>query len=171
MTLATLYARWRNSVVAIQISPEDVPNCRSYRWHVTDRTKTGKPYVRTRIGGKTQYLSRHITGCPAGFVVDHKNNDTLDNRRSNLRIASYSQNAQNRVAKSGLKGVSREPSGRYRARIEIAGKGVSLGTFDTAEDAARAYDAAAIARFGEFAATNYAAAARAAVVVESDIPF
>lgn len=74
----------------------------------------------------------------------------------NCRWATPSQNCANRRgwSKSGYKGISQRPSGRYAAVMRVAGKTVTIGTFDDAETAARAYDAAAKKRFGEFARTN-----------------
>lgn len=74
----------------------------------------------------------------------------------NCRWATPSQNCSNRRSwgKSGLKGVYPTPSGRFSVVIRAAGKAVSIGTFDDADMAARAYDAAASERFGEFACTN-----------------
>jgi hypothetical protein len=93
--------------------------------------------------------------------VDHKNGDGLDNRRANLRPASRSQNAQNqpkqnRATSSRFKGVhwnTREE--KWVARVGINGKRVYLGSFHSEEDAARAYDAAAQERFGEYAHLNF----------------
>lgn len=74
----------------------------------------------------------------------------------NCRWATRSQNSANRRgwSKLGLKGVTQRPSGRFAAVMHVAKKLVTLGTFDTAEEAARAYDKAALERFGEFALTN-----------------
>lgn len=74
----------------------------------------------------------------------------------NCRWASRSHNMANRRgwSKHGFKGVYPRPSGRFASVITVDGKTKTLGTFDTVEDAARAFDVAAIERFGEFAMTN-----------------
>lgn len=93
--------------------------------------------------------------------VDHINGNGLDNRRSNLRQATAFQNMANkrryRNNTSGFKGVTRNTgTGRpWRAAIKVYNKGHHLGYFDTPEDAARAYDAAAIQHFGEYARPNF----------------
>ncbi len=93
--------------------------------------------------------------------VDHINGNKLDNRRSNLRLANRSTNQANRGAsyhnKSGLKGVCHAPhtKDRWRAQITVRGHKMYLGTFTTPEEAARAYDQAAIQHFGEFARLNF----------------
>ena len=91
-------------------------------------------------------------------IVDHINQDPLDNRRQNLRLATRSQNAANLGPyannTSGYKGVDFN-RGKWRARITQDGVRYFLGTFDTAEDAARAYDQKALELFGEFASLNF----------------
>ena len=88
--------------------------------------------------------------------VDHIDGDGLNNRRSNLRACSHSENLRNHGAnannKSGFKGVSwREDRGKWRARIKVNRKEHSLGYYDTAEEAHMAYCRAAIEMHGEFA--------------------
>jgi hypothetical protein len=97
------------------------------------------------------------------LYVDHINGDGLDNRRSNLRYASPTQNSQNRRPssrnKSGFKGISPK-CGRWQAQLQLpGGRNVHIGTFDTPEEAARAYDTAARKHFGEFAWLNFPAEA------------
>ncbi len=118
--------------------------------------------------GKTTYMHRFLLGAPAGQEVDHRNGNGLDNQRANLRLASSSQNKQNRsrVKSSGFKGVYwHGQRQRWTARIgggplvESCGKLrrrlLHLGMFDDEKSAALAYDAAAIAAFGEFAKLNF----------------
>lgn len=92
-------------------------------------------------------------------LVDHINRNGLDNRRANLRPATPSQNQANRCVRrdshSAFKGVSWYPDrNRWRARITVDQKIRSLGYYTTAEEAARAYDAAALNAFGEYARLN-----------------
>lgn len=100
-------------------------------------------------------LHRELTNAPRGLVVDHINGDTLDNRRANLRVCEQRQNLWNgrphRDGSSRYRGVSRmRRSGTWRAQIQ----GKHLGFFRSEEDAARAYNVAAVQRFGEFARPN-----------------
>lgn len=99
-----------------------------------------------------------ITGWP---YIDHRNGDGLDNRRCNLREATHALNMRNkrmyRNNTSGFKGVMRN-SGKglpWAARIRLDNRRRRLGNYDTPEEAARAYDAAARELFGEFASLNF----------------
>lgn len=105
------------------------------------------------------YLHRALLNCPLGFEVDHRNHLTLDNRRSNLRLCTSSQNKHNmqigRANKSGYKGVSRTKQGKpWMASIRHDGKTVYLGTYEGILQAAEAYNQAAVRFFGEFAQLN-----------------
>lgn len=86
--------------------------------------------------------------------VDHWNLNGLDNTRGNLRLATHSQNQANRKVqknnKLGVKGVV-ENGNKYRARIDVNGKCIHLGLFDTLEQARNAYIEAAKKYHGEFA--------------------
>ena len=102
----------------------------------------------------------HNSPIPKGFTVDHINHDTLNNCLSNLRLATYSQQAQNRRLRSnnisGYRGVYfRKDSGRWRAQISVNGKQIHLGHFNDPIEAAHAYDSAARIHHGEFAQLNF----------------
>jgi hypothetical protein len=89
--------------------------------------------------------------------VDHINHNTLDNRKCNLRKCTNAQNGRNRVnaknSSSGFKGVTKQKN-KYRGRIQVDGKMISLGMYKNKESAAIAYNVAAIKYFGEFALLN-----------------
>ena len=120
----------------------------------------GRGYRRLRIDRKRYLAHRvawfYVTGKWPEKEIDHKNGDKLDNRWRNLREAEVCENRRNsRVHKdsvSGHKGVSlNSTSGKWRARIWVEGQEVSLGAFETPEQAAEAYASAAKRHFGEFA--------------------
>lgn len=90
-------------------------------------------------------------------LVDHANRNCTDNRIENLRCCSASKNAMNRGVISSYvkyKGIDFN-KGKYRARIKINGKSTHIGYFDSAEEAAMAYDIKALEIFGEFATLNF----------------
>ena len=151
------------------VDDEDYERLSVYRWHATRNSKSLKWYAARnaptsggRYGGKIR-MHREILNAPDGLDVDHKDGDGLNNQRSNLRLATNTQNQQNRsrnLRKSATpyKGVSYKPHGmkRYTARIYHNRKEITVGLFLTAEEAARAYDAKATELFGEFAKLNLA---------------
>lgn len=117
-------------------------------------------YAIRSTGGKPSQIRMHrqIMDAPPDIQVDHINGNRLDNRRSNLRLATSSQQKMNRrpTAASGYKGVRWHKQGKkWHARIKVDGKEVSLGLFDTAEDAARARDKASIVHHGPYARLNF----------------
>lgn len=100
-----------------------------------------------------------MTGDLPSLEVDHINRERLDNRFANLRLATSAQNKANRGPHprntSGMTGVSYVPSrGKFLAQISHNGKNHNLGRFDAAEDAIKAYRAAANRLHGDFQPTQ-----------------
>lgn len=97
----------------------------------------------------------YMTGEWPKGLIDHEDRNGLNNRWTNLREATVSQNKMNGKRYSsnscGFKGVSRRTDGRYRARIGVGGKRVHLGNFADPAEAYAAYVAAAPKYHGEFA--------------------
>lgn len=104
------------------------------------------------------FMHRVILDAPAGAEVDHKDGNGLNNRRSNLRLAtSRNQKCNVGIRKdntSGYKGVTRS-GGKWKAYIKHSGKVAHLGMASTPEAAARIYDAKARELYGEFAWFNF----------------
>lgn len=135
-----------------------------YRWFVQERQRPGRmpdgPYAiaHTYRNGKrvTVKMHRLLLDCP---LVDHKDHDGLNNRRGNLRDGTRGNVHNQRPSGRGssvYKGVTwNEADKRWRARISPNRVTVYLGSFINEEDAARAYDAAALRLFGEFACVNF----------------
>lgn len=148
------------------IDASDINTLREWEWRCRKtNTKARSAYVvRTgQIAGKSRIilLHREILQAPKGLTVDHRNGDGLNNRRHNLRLATQRQNVcsvqkppRNATA-SGYRGVYANEYGRFYASISICKRVRYLGSFDTPEDAAHAYDAAAVAYRGEFTFLNF----------------
>lgn len=111
----------------------------------------------TKRGGQT-YLHRFILRPPTDIQVDHINHDSLDNRRSNLRICTLAQNCMNSAKRGGssrYKGVYfYKKTSKWAARIKSFGKTIYLGYFTEEVDAARAYNRAAEILYKDFANPN-----------------
>lgn len=103
------------------------------------------------------HLHRLILGDRPGFMIDHKDGDGLNCRRSNLRHVTCAQNCANRSAAGG-KGVSATRHGTFKVTIQ----GRHMGTYRTRDDALRIYDLSALVYFGEYARLNFAGEALAA---------
>jgi hypothetical protein len=145
------------------VDAADYPVVAGRRWFARWNKKTGSFYAESNSGNRTRGVSAYIhreVACPGpGLWVDHINHDTLDNRRSNLRIVTNSQNQANQrpqVGKSSrFKGVSwRARTGRWEAYIKVSGKKLPLGYHRDEVSAALAYDKAATEAFGQYALTN-----------------
>lgn len=130
-----------------------------HKWFATEKVP-GRFYAAAaipRCAGSCQkqiLMHRLIMDAPKGLVVDHINNDPLDNRRCNLRVCSQGDNLHNRKlgknSTSGHKGVYLGKSKRWRALITINGRLVTLGTFTDYGAAVAAWLEAATKDRGEF---------------------
>ena len=119
----------------LDIVHERYPNT----WTVNN-TGINKRYVSGVMKGKVLWLSRYIMSAPSGMIVDHINRNTLDNRRSNLRIVTSFENGQNRSLqsnnKTGYRGVfHRKDTNKWIAYVYRDRKRHHLGSFDTPEEA------------------------------------
>ena len=137
---------------------EDLELVEKYTWHIN----RGYPETNLMINGKktTKRLHQLIIKVKEGEVVDHISGNTLDNRRINLRIATYQQNCansykQNRKTHSKFKGVTFSKwNNKWLARISFKGKTKQIGYFDNEIDAAISYNNHALKLFGQFAKLN-----------------
>lgn len=143
------------------IDDDDFELVNQYKWCYLGHGG-GYAVRRSEISKKPILLHRFILRLlpKDGIVVDHINGDPLDNRKCNLRVCNKSQNAANSKvpnnSSSGYKGVhwfKRDKN--WQSQIKYHQKRYHLGYFDSPEDAARAYDKAALQFFGEFARTNF----------------
>lgn len=145
------------------VDNEDYEKFNEFRYYIHHESKF---YYAVRMTsrklGKRKMMKLHkeIMGVTDSRIVDHISGNTLDNRKCNLRIASPAGNARNRkqVGKnntSGYKGVTWNKSvKKWQAQIKVNYKKINLGSFNNKEDAAKAYNEAAIKYHGEFARLN-----------------
>lgn len=139
---------------ATKVDDEDYMRFMPSKWHLSN----GYPSKHKKDGsGSKDYLHRLIMEPPQGMHVDHINGDKLDNRRCNLRIVTASQNHMNRRKSmwrnttSPLKGAQfHKYSGKWRSRIKVDGRQISLGYYETAMQAHNAYIEAAKKHYGEY---------------------
>jgi hypothetical protein len=153
------------------VDDDDFESLSQYKWcsHFNPLAPVGRQHrairrTKSRGGIPRQLILMHravMGACPTDPQVDHKNGNPLDNRKENLRFATSSQNHANRQIgannTSGYKGVSRCHGGRverFKAQVKVNGVAHFLGRFDTAIEAAKAYNEAAKRLFGEFAYLN-----------------
>jgi len=133
-----------------------------FKWHIQKKNYTFYAKTRTYFLGKPRNILMHrLLFMYSVKSVDHINGNGLDNRLSNLRLASSSQNASNRkyktTNKNGYRGVFSKTNGLagYSAQISHNNELRYLGFFKTAKEAAKAFDAAAVKLKGEFATLNF----------------
>jgi hypothetical protein len=173
------------AIIAALTPPEGAPDCaeiycgqghsvfldwqdfelvKKHNWCLTNNRGNATAYAQAwdshdKATRRRIVMHRLIMSPPDGMFVDHIDGDGLNNRRSNLRIVTKQQNAFNQTKHSGrsrFKGVSYEKSSNmWRATIRVDGVKKSLGRHAVEEDAAIAYDLAAIKWFGAHANLNF----------------
>jgi len=146
------------------VDDEDFEKLNRYKWHVLWNKDTKSFYaMRSIYNGKewkTTLMARIIMNASPDRQVDHINHDTLDNRKSNLRLVNYQQNQFNQMSHnknktSQYKGVSYDRTmHKWRTRICKDGVRYFLGRFKNEKKAAMAYNEAARRMFGEYAHIN-----------------
>jgi hypothetical protein len=141
------------------VDEEDYERLSEWKWHATT---SGNYAARSKWDSSIKnnrrvLMHREVLNYFGDLDVDHINMNPLDNRKENLRIIEHQKNCFNRPQLGGssrFKGVYKTKTGRWRAEITINYKRMNLGTYDTQEEAAKAYNVTAVSLVGEFAYLN-----------------
>lgn len=146
-----------NSTLIAVIDDEDYINIGGYNWQLNKHTRTY--FATSTICGKPTMLHYMIWPHKEGFEIDHRDGNGLNNQKSNFRYATHAQNNANKgltiANTSGYKGICFDRRrNKWQAKICINYKQMGLGNYATKEEAARAYNLAAIKYHGEFARLN-----------------
>lgn len=150
--------------LVVLVDDEDYDRLSVYNWSISGTNRIGYARRARKTGllqYKNQYMHREILGIEdPNIFIDHKDGNTLNNQKSNLRLCNQSQNLANqgkqRDNTSGYKGVSWHKNRKtWVGHVSHENKQVHVGVFDTAIEAAKAVDKKAIELFGEFAHLNF----------------
>lgn len=140
------------------VDDEDYDELMKYRWCLSSKSYVICNNYYAQGKRIPLIMHRHILQPSPELFVDHINHDKLNNRRSNLRVCTGSQNMMNKVKRAdnttGFKGVGKRSeyiSKPYYAQIKVQTKRLHLGTFATPQEAHEAYKQAALKYHGEFA--------------------
>lgn len=133
--------------IKILVDKQDLELVSKHPWTVTPGGYAKKYFEKWNNGKRKRTvitMHRLIMDAEKGQIVDHINQDKLDNRRSNLRFADKSLNAMNSKkasGRTGLRGViiNTQKGKPFMARITQYGRQIHLGRFNTAEEAHEAY--------------------------------
>jgi len=141
-----------------KVSDEDYEELSKKKWYVSPSGYAGHNVV-TKDGHYIEWMHRIVLNAPAGTIVDHRDQDKLNNQRENLRLCTHSENHANTSVQpnctSGYRGVAfHKASGKWQAHIKHMNKNVYLGLHLTKRAAAEAYNAKALELFGSFASLN-----------------
>jgi hypothetical protein len=144
----------------ILVDDEDYEMLSKYVWNCfSGYAKTYRRKKEDNYKLKSESMHRMVMKANKTQTVDHKNGNKLDNQKSNLRFCNTQQNSCNRkisrTSKSKYLGVAyHKRDNKWQAQIRTKGERIYLGSFPTAEEAAIAYNEAAIKYHGEFARIN-----------------
>ncbi len=154
------------------VDDEDYEHLNQWKWSATNQNRPSRKTLyaeRKSISAGVQtgwVMHRYLMKTPKGMFTDHIDGDGLNNQRSNLRVCTRSQNQQNagpkvggrsetRIKTSKYKGVCwNKRRGKYEVQIDNNGSHIWVGLFIIEDEAAQAYNDAALKYHGEFAKLN-----------------
>lgn len=146
----------------VKVDKEDFDYLNQFSWFANiEKRSIGKRVADRGYRYKIRRMHRLIMNCPCGLTIDHKNGNTLDNRKINLRICSIRENNLNKPkiqkqTSSKYKGVSwQKKEKKWYSSIKSNYKSYNLGLYEKEIDAAKAYDNKALELFGKFANINF----------------
>jgi len=137
------------------IDTSDYDKVSKYTWSANKNN-----YATTTIDGSTTLLHRLLIKPPVNMVVDHIDGDRLDNRKTNLRVCTQSENLRNqlkhcRSGTSKYKGVTyNREKGKWLARIRVRNIKYGLGSYYNELDAALAYNIGSVLLSPKFGRLN-----------------
>ena len=141
-----------------QVDDEDYEYLNQFKWHV-NLSKGNARAKRYGLANKKYVpilMHRELMNFPDKLLVDHIDGNPLNNQKSNLRICTHAENRRNMKKRNKrlYKGVYLTKNNKFFSAIKFNRKSIWLGIFNTEEDAALAYNQAAIKYFKEFACLN-----------------
>jgi hypothetical protein len=144
------------------VEPRDYYSIRHLKWFVHGNGSNlyaARSALTNDLRSRIIYLHRQLMDPPVGLVVDHRNCDSLDNRRANLRVVTQAVNMRNRRKRKNTSsryiGVWFDKKrNKWTVQIRYNGQKLWLGRFDDESAAAKVYDEAAKKYFGEIARLN-----------------
>jgi hypothetical protein len=142
----------------VTVDTKDIPRMSTISWSKSGAgDKKNRKYFQgyTGKGNPLVYLHRFILYAKKGEIIDHIDNDTLNNAKSNLRVVTPSQNNMNSILRkegtSGYRGVTwRKDTKKWQAQLMLNGKHVACGCYLTKEAAFSAYLKKTEELFGEY---------------------
>lgn len=149
------------------VDAEDFEYLNQWKWKLNKGRAMRNQHIGTRGNwrdgkriDKAVLMHRVIMGEPKDMDVDHKNHNTLDDRKTNLRICTHAENTANSVMQkrntSGYKGVYFDKRRvKWYSQIRFMGKSYTLGLFESPVEAAKEYDHVAKQLYGEYANPNF----------------
>ena len=146
------------------VDPEDFVRLNQYRWYCSQSNYAVRATSKKSGKGPKQveiFMHKIVCPPPKGMISDHINRNRLDNRKANLRPATWTQNAWNRISvrktgKTRYNGIRYyKDTKKWQVRLMINGCRLSLGCYADEQEAAKAYDLAARKYRREYAVLNF----------------